>query len=61
MQRNIFFLFSFVLLLTGMGCKKSYNYSLDQTVSPVSTLFTPQDSFFVKLQPATGASVVFEW
>ena len=53
--------FSLALLLAGMGCKKTYNYSLDQTVSAVTTLFTPEDSFYVKLQPATGASVVFEW
>ena len=61
MQRKIYIPFVFVLLVVAAACKKSYNYSLDQTVSAVATLFTPQDSFYVKLQPATGASVVFEW
>lgn len=61
MKRNIFILFSSCFLLAGIGCHKTYNYSLDQTVSPVATLFTPQDSLAIQLQPATGAPVVFEW
>jgi len=43
------------------GCKKTYNYGLDNNVSAVKNLFYPQDSFYVKLQPATGASVAFQW
>lgn len=49
------------LLLAGAGCHKTYDYSLDQAVSPVANLFAPQDSFFVKLQPSSGASVAFQW
>jgi starch-binding outer membrane protein SusE/F len=61
-------IFSFIIsamiagvLITGAGCKKTYNYSLDQTVSPVSTLIAPQDSLFLKLNPASGPEVTFEW
>ena len=43
------------------GCKKTYNYSLDQNVSPVANLFAPQDSLFVALNPASGALLTFEW
>src|SRR5581483_10042425 len=59
MQRKIFFLFMIVVILG--GCKKSYNYSLDQTVSPVASLFAPQDSLFLPLNPASGAVVTFQW
>jgi len=61
MQRKIFF---FVLVVFGgclAACKKTYNYSLDQTVSPVANLFAPQDSLFVALNPASGALITFEW
>lgn len=43
------------------ACKKTYNYALDQTVSPVANLFAPQDSLFVALNPASGALITFEW
>ena len=61
MQRKIFFLSLVTGLLALAGCKKTYNYSLDQTVSPVANLFAPQDSLFVALNPASGALVTFEW
>jgi hypothetical protein len=49
-----------LLLLAFMGCNKDKN--LDHTaVTAVKQIFTPQDNLFVKLQPATSASVVFEW
>lgn len=42
------------------GCDKDKN--LDHTkVSEVGNIFTPEDNLFVKLQPTTSASVVFEW
>jgi hypothetical protein len=51
-----------ILAIAGsIGCKKTYNYGLDSNVSAVKSLFIPQDSLYVKLQPATGASVVFQW
>jgi hypothetical protein len=61
MQRNIFVLLITVILFAAGGCKKTYDYSLDQAVSPVANLFAPQDSFFVKLQPSSGASLAFQW
>ncbi len=57
MKRYIFF----GLVLCSIACKRTYNYGLDQTVSPVATLFAPQDSFYIQLVPATGAPVTFEW
>src|SRR6202044_3057405 len=60
MQRKIFFL-SLVIFMALAACKKTYNYALDQTVSPVANLFAPQDSLFVALNPASGALVTFEW
>lgn len=49
-----------LVLLTFIGCNKDKN--LDHTaVTAVKQMFTPQDNLFVKLQPATSASVVFEW
>lgn len=47
-------------LLAFMSCEKDKN--LDHTaVTAVKNIFTPEDNRFVKLQPATSASVVFEW
>jgi hypothetical protein len=61
MQRKLYFFLGVLALLAGAGCKKTYNYSLDQTVSPVANLFAPEDSLFVPLNPASGALVTFEW
>jgi hypothetical protein len=42
------------------ACSK--DKSLDHTkVSQVAILFTPEENRFVKLQPTTSSSVVFEW
>lgn len=48
----------FVLAFT--GCKKDED-SINVNITPVSTLYAPDDNLFVKLQPTTEASVVFEW
>jgi hypothetical protein len=49
-----------LVLLALIGCNKDKN--LDHTaVTAVKHIFTPEDNRFVKLQPATSASVVFEW
>ena len=50
-----------MMLVIVTGCKKTYNYSLDQNVSPVTSLFAPQDSLFLPLNPASGAVVTFQW
>jgi starch-binding outer membrane protein SusE/F len=61
MQRKLIFFFILLAIIAGAGCKKTYNYSLDQTVSPVANLFAPQDSLFIALNPASGALVTFQW
>jgi starch-binding outer membrane protein SusE/F len=49
-----------LVLLALTGCDKDRN--LDHTaVTEVKNVFTPEDNRFVKLLPATSASVVFEW
>ncbi|SFE80647.1 SusE outer membrane protein [Chitinophaga sp. CF118] len=45
------------LLLT--SCKK--DYKLNTNIMPVSRLNAPVDEKYIKLQPATSASVSFEW
>ena len=41
------------------GCKK--DYKLNSNIEPVSKLSAPVDAKYIKLQPATSASVSFEW
>lgn len=50
-----------VLLLVAGACKKEYKYSLDQTTSPVSTLYAPQDSLFLQITPGGSSVIEFEW
>jgi len=51
----------FTLVLLGMqGCKKEEK-ELNLNLTPANALFAPSDNLFVRLQPATSASVVFEW
>jgi hypothetical protein len=61
MHRIIFFFSVALVFLTVTSCKKSYNYGLDQNVSAVASLFGPQDSLYVKLNPPSGDQVTFEW
>lgn len=46
------------VLLSGCDDK---NDSINTNITPVNSLFAPQDNVFVKLAPSTDASVVFEW
>lgn len=48
-----------VALLAG-GCKKD-DYKLNTNIQPVDKLTAPLNNKFTKLQPATSASVLFEW
>lgn len=41
------------------ACKK--DYKLNSNIQPVSKLSAPVDDKYIKLQPATSASVSFEW
>ncbi|MGE7776072.1 SusE domain-containing protein [Chitinophaga sp. NPDC101104] len=42
------------------GCKKD-DYKLNTNIQPVDKLTAPLNNKFTKLQPATSASVLFEW
>lgn len=51
-------LFSFVALLIS-GCKD--DDSINTNITPVQALYGPEDNKFVKLEPATNATLLFEW
>ena len=57
----IFYAMPFIAMVLALfGCVK--NDTLDHLgVSSVQKLYEPFDNRFVKLQPTTSASVVFEW
>ncbi|RYY54661.1 MAG: hypothetical protein EOO09_13450 [Chitinophagaceae bacterium] len=42
------------------GCEKDER-DINMTISEVTQFYAPNDNVFVKLEPATAASVVFEW
>jgi starch-binding outer membrane protein SusE/F len=61
MKRHIYFYIIaliFTTLFTGCDDDKE---SINVNITPVSTFYAPNDNLFVKLQPTTEASVVFEW
>ena len=52
---------SFLLLMVGLaGCDKDER-DINDTISDVTAFYAPNDNLFVRLEPATSASVVFEW
>jgi starch-binding outer membrane protein SusE/F len=61
-MKNIILLCSVVLitLLSVTSCKKEVRV-LDTNITPVSELGTPVDQAAIKLDPATGANIVFNW
>lgn len=54
----------FICLIIGllglMGCAKE-DRKINMNLTEVSALYTPEDNLFVKLEPSTSASVIFEW
>ena len=50
----------FLLLLILTGCNKD-DRDINMNITEVSTLYAPNDNLHVKLEPATAASVGFEW
>lgn len=63
MKYSIFNLSSLFVLLVAFtfgGCKKDER-EINMNITEVSTLYAPNDNLHVKLEPATSASVVFEW
>lgn len=62
-MKNIFYCIvaGFAALLVMAGCKKE-DKSLDKaTVTPVNTLFAPEDAKAVKIPSGASGSVSFEW
>ena len=57
---NLSSVFSFLLLLLTMGCTKD-DREINMNISEVTAFYAPNDNLRVKLEPATSASVVFEW
>lgn len=60
MKHTIAILAFFTALLALAGCNKDKELK-HLNVSPVTTLYGPNDQAFVKLQPSTSAAVDFEW
>ncbi len=61
-MKNIILFCSVILitLLSVTSCKKEVRV-LDTNITPVSELGTPVDQATIKLDPATGANIVFNW
>ncbi|MBB1286008.1 SusE domain-containing protein [Flavisolibacter sp. BT320] len=57
---NLSSLFILLLAFTFGGCKKDER-DINMNLTEVSAIYAPVDNVFVKLEPATSASVVFEW
>lgn len=57
---HIIAILPFVMGILLSSCKKD-DYELNTNLQPVSRLTAPADNKFVKLQPATSATVSFEW
>ncbi|HYH15119.1 MAG TPA: SusE domain-containing protein, partial [Flavisolibacter sp.] len=57
---NISSLLSLFLLVAITGCKKD-DRDINMNISDVTTFYAPNDNLFVKLDPASSASVGFEW
>ena len=49
-----------ILAVMATSCKKD-DYKLNTNLKPVPALSAPVDDKYIKLQPATSASVSFEW
>ncbi|NTS42579.1 SusE domain-containing protein [Flavisolibacter sp. BT320] len=57
---NLSSLFFLLLAVTFGSCKKD-DRDINMNITEVSAIYAPVDNVFVKLEPATSASVVFEW
>lgn len=57
---NVTALFVLLLSLSIIGCKKE-GRDINMNISEVTQFYAPNDNLHVKLEPATSASVVFEW
>ncbi len=57
---NFSLLIAFAFLVTLIGCKKD-DRDINMNITEVTTFYAPNDNLHVKLEPATSASVTFEW
>ena len=57
---NLSALFFLLLAFSFSGCKKDER-EINMNITEVGAFYAPNDKLFVKLEPATSASVVFEW
>jgi starch-binding outer membrane protein SusE/F len=60
MKNSSLSLLASLALLLITSCKKDIK-RLDLTITPVGSLAAPVDNSDIQLQPATGASIVFQW
>jgi len=49
-----------LMLFAVMGCEKN-DRDINMNITEVGAFYAPNDNLFVKLEPATAASVGFEW
>lgn len=61
MKNNIIKSALMVCIIAGLASCKKDERALDLTVTPVSNLETPDDGSSIRLEPATGANIVFKW
>lgn len=59
-KRLVYFGVALLALLTIVSCTKEAR-ELDTSLTPVGRLNAPTDLSAIKLEPATGADIVFEW
>lgn len=57
---NLSSLFFLLLAFIFSGCKKDER-EINMNITEVGAFYAPNDNLYVKLEPATSASVVFEW
>lgn len=57
---NIYFLPVLLTALLVSSCSKD-NRDINMNISQVTAFYAPNDNLYVKLEPATAASVGFEW
>src|SRR5687768_16674923 len=57
---NIYAIATILTALVISGCSKN-DRDINMTISEVTAFYAPNDNVYVKLEPATAASVGFEW
>lgn len=60
MKKLLTSFYAVIVLLLIASCSKNER-DINMNISEVTTFYAPNDNIFVKLEPATAASVGFEW